>query len=116
VAVAVRVLEDPGRFAGRRFDLASDDLTGNDVVAVLSRIIGCPFTYFQVPQDLMRQRMGEDGAKMYEWFDRVGVTVDRATLRREFPDVTFHDFASWRSHRIGTRSCNPYRTSVHAMH
>jgi len=22
--------------------------------------------------------MGEDGAKMYEWFDRVGFTVDRA--------------------------------------
>jgi hypothetical protein len=39
--------------------------------------------------------MGEDGAKMYEWFDRVGFTVDRAALRREFPDVAFHDFESW---------------------
>jgi len=29
-AVAVRVLEDPGRFAGKRFDIASDELTGND--------------------------------------------------------------------------------------
>jgi hypothetical protein len=37
-AVAVRLLEDPGRFAGRRFDLAGDDLAGNDVVASLSRI------------------------------------------------------------------------------
>jgi hypothetical protein len=39
--------------------------------------------------------MGEDGAKMYEWFDRVGVSVDRAALRREFPDVAFHDFEPW---------------------
>jgi hypothetical protein len=39
--------------------------------------------------------MGEDGAKMYEWFDRVGFTVDRAALRREFPDVAFHDFETW---------------------
>jgi hypothetical protein len=39
--------------------------------------------------------MGEDGAKMYEWFDRVGYTVDRAALRREFPDVAFHHFESW---------------------
>ena len=46
--------------------------------------------------------MGEDGAKMYEWFDRVGYTVDRAALRREFPDVSFHDFEG-RRHRIGTR-------------
>ena len=27
-AVAVRVLEDAGRFTGKRFDLASDELTG----------------------------------------------------------------------------------------
>jgi hypothetical protein len=94
-AVSVRLLEDPGRFAGKRFDLASDELTGNDVVAILSRVTARPFTYFQVPLDLIRQRMGEDGAKMYEWIDRVGYTVDRAALRREFPDVAFHDFESW---------------------
>jgi uncharacterized protein YbjT (DUF2867 family) len=94
-AVAVRLLEDPGRFAGKRFDLASDELTGNDVVTTLSQITGRPFSYFQVPLDVIRQRMGEDGAKMYEWFDRVGFTVDRAALRREFPDVAFHDFESY---------------------
>jgi uncharacterized protein YbjT (DUF2867 family) len=94
-AVAVRLLEDPGRFAGKRFDLASDDLTGNDVVGILSRVTGRPFAYSQVPLDVIRQRMGEDGAKMYEWFDRVGFSVDRAALRREFPDVAFHDFEPW---------------------
>ena len=94
-AVAVRLLEDPGRFVGKRFDLGGDELTGDDVVAILSRVTGRPFTYFQVPLDVIRQRMGEDGAKMYEWFDRVGYTVDRAALSREFPDVAFHDFESW---------------------
>src|SRR5216684_7357169 len=94
-AVAVRVLEDAGRFTGKRFDLASDELTGNDVVAILSRVTGRPFAYYQVPLDVIRQRMGEDGARTYEWLDRVGYTVDRATLHREFPDVAFHDFESW---------------------
>ena len=94
-AVAVRLLEDPGRFAGKRFDLGGDDLTGNDILAILSRITGRPFTYFQVPLDVIRRRMGEDGAKMYEWFDRVGFTFDHGALRREFPDVAFHDFESW---------------------
>jgi uncharacterized protein YbjT (DUF2867 family) len=94
-AVAVRVLEEPGRFAGKRFDLAGDELTGNDVVAILSRVTGRPFTYVQVPLEVIRQYMGEDGAKMHEWFDRVGYTVDRAALRREFPEVEFHDFESW---------------------
>jgi uncharacterized protein YbjT (DUF2867 family) len=94
-AVAVRLLEEPGRFAGKRFDLAGDDPTGNDVVAILARVTGRLFTYSQIPLDVIRQGMGEDGAKMYEWFDRVGFTVDRAALRREFPDVAFHDFESW---------------------
>ena len=94
-AVAVHVLEEPGRFAGKRFDLGGDELTGNDVLEVLWRVTGRRFTYFQVPLDLIRQHMGDDAVKMYEWFDRVGYTVDRAALRREFPDVAFHDFESW---------------------
>jgi uncharacterized protein YbjT (DUF2867 family) len=94
-AVAARVLEEPDGFAGKRFDLGGDDLTGNDVVAILSRVTGRRFTYFQVPLDLIRQRMGEEAVKMDEWFDRIGYTVDRAALRREFPDVAFHDFESW---------------------
>jgi uncharacterized protein YbjT (DUF2867 family) len=94
-AVAVRVLEDAARFTGMRFDLAGDELTGNEVVAVLSRVTGRPFAYYQVPLDVIRQRMGDDAIKMYEWFDSVGYTVGRAALRREFPDVALHDFESW---------------------
>src|SRR6202521_5735157 len=94
-AVAVRVLEEPARFTGKRFDRAGDELTGNDAMAILSRVTGRPFSYYQVPLDVVRQRMGEDAVKMYEWFDRVGFAVDRAALRREFPDVNFHNFESW---------------------
>ena len=94
-AVAVRVLEDADRFTGKRFDLASDELTGNDALAILSRVTGRPFSYYQVPLDVIRQRMGEDAVKMYQWFDRVGFAVDRVALRREFPDVAFQDFESW---------------------
>ncbi len=94
-AVAVRILENARRFTGKSLDLASDELTGNDALAILSRVTGHPFSYFQVPLEVVRQRMGEDAVKMYEWFDRVGFTVDRAALRREFPDVAFHDFESW---------------------
>jgi uncharacterized protein YbjT (DUF2867 family) len=94
-AVAVRVLEDAVQFAGKRFDLAGDELSGNDAISILARVTGRSFSYFQVPLDVVRQRMGEDAVKMYEWFDRVGFKVDRAALRREFPDVTFQNFESW---------------------
>jgi uncharacterized protein YbjT (DUF2867 family) len=94
-AVAVRVLEDASRFTGKRFDLAGDDLTGNDVATIVSRVTGRPFNYYQVPLNVIRQHMGDDAVKMYEWFERVGYAVDRAALHREFPDVAFQDFESW---------------------
>jgi uncharacterized protein YbjT (DUF2867 family) len=94
-AVAIRVVEDPNRFAGKRIDLAGDELSGQDAMNILSRVTSRSFSYFQVPLDVVRQRMGEDAVKMYEWFDRVGFKVDRDALRREFPDVTFQNFETW---------------------
>ncbi len=66
-------------------------------MGILSRRHPCrPLSYFQVPLDVVRQRMGEDAVKMYEWFERAGFTVvDRTALRREFPDIAFQDFESW---------------------
>ena len=94
-AVAVRMLEDEGRFVGRRIDLAGDERTGNDMVAILARVTGRAFAYQQIPLDVIRQGMGDDAATMYEWFDRVGYTVDLPALRGDFPDIVFHDFESW---------------------
>src|SRR6202048_5251752 len=62
-AVAVRVLEAAGRFTGKGFALASDELTGNDALAILARVTGRPFSYYQVPLDVIRQRMGEDAVR-----------------------------------------------------
>jgi uncharacterized protein YbjT (DUF2867 family) len=55
-AVAIRVLEDPGQFAGKRIDLAGDELSGNDAMNILSRITGRSLSYFQLPLDVVRQR------------------------------------------------------------
>src|SRR5258706_4756991 len=59
-AVAVRLLHDSGRFTGKRFDLASDELTGNDALAILSRVTGRPFSYYHVPLDVIRHGLGDD--------------------------------------------------------
>ena len=82
-------------FASLQKRLAAGEVGKPEIVTILSRVTGRRFTYLQVPLDLIRQGMGEDAVKMYEWFDRVGYTVDRAALRREFPDVALHDFESW---------------------
>ncbi|HEX4514016.1 MAG TPA: NmrA family NAD(P)-binding protein, partial [Polyangiaceae bacterium] len=94
-ACAVSVLESRAKHEGKRYDIGGDELSGNEAVAILSKVKGKPFEYFQVPMDMIRQRMGDDGAKMYEWFERVGYSLDLAALRRDFPDVEWHTFEAW---------------------
>lgn len=94
-AVAVQVLEHADKYAGTRWDLAGDDVSGTEAVEILSRVSGKKFSYFQVPMEMIRKAMGEDGAKMYEWFERVGYQVDMAALRREFPEAGWHTFEAW---------------------
>jgi uncharacterized protein YbjT (DUF2867 family) len=94
-AVAVTVLENPARYKGRRFEIGADEVNGEEVVRILSAVAGRPFKYFQLPLDVIRKTMGEDGALMYEWFEKVGYTVDRAMLAREFPDVRWTSFEAW---------------------
>ena len=93
-AAALSVLEAPERYVGKRYDLAGDDLTGEEVTAILSEAIGRKYSYFQVPMEMIR-KMSEDLALMYEWFERVGYTFDAAALRRDFPDVKWTSFATW---------------------
>jgi NmrA-like family len=92
-AVAVRVIEDAGRFAGASTSRATS--SRGMTPSPFSRASPAGRLSYQVPLDVIRQRMGEDAARVYEWFDRIGFAVDRAALRREFPDVAFQDFESW---------------------
>lgn len=91
--VAALVERREGVF-GRRFDFAGDELSGEDQVKILSRAIGRPITYQEIPIAVARQQ-SEDAALMFEWFDRVGYDVDIAALHRDFPEVRWHSFADW---------------------
>ncbi|HZA45017.1 MAG TPA: NmrA/HSCARG family protein [Rubrobacter sp.] len=89
------VLENREEFEGRRVDIASDELAGEVVAEVLTRVTGREIHYVELPLEQVRQAMGEDGARMFEWFDQVGYSVDIATLRREHPEVGWHTFEEW---------------------
>jgi uncharacterized protein YbjT (DUF2867 family) len=92
---AVAALENRARYAGKRYDLAGDELRSEELVAVLSKVTGRPFSYFQVPMATIRGAMGEDSVKMYEWFETTGYSADRAALRRDFPEVPWLSFEAW---------------------
>lgn len=94
-AYAVLALENPDRFAGKQTDIAGDEVSGEEACAILSRVTGKKFSYFQVPMDMIKKRMGDDGAKMYEYFERVGYSIDVAALKRDFPEIAWHSFEAW---------------------
>jgi len=90
---AVLALTEKTRFVGKRVNIGSDELTGVETAEILSRAIGRPIQYRQTP--LSEMRRNEDAARMYEWFERVGYTVDLPALRRDYPEVGWHTFEAW---------------------
>ncbi|MDK1388572.1 NmrA/HSCARG family protein [Sinorhizobium sp. 8-89] len=79
---------------GKRFDIAGDELSGEEQAKILSQAVGRPIDYQEIPIAAARQQ-SEDAALMFEWFDRAGYDVDIAALHRDFPDVRWHGFADW---------------------
>jgi len=79
---------------GKRFDIAGDELAGEEQAKILSQAIGRPIAYQEIPIAVMRQQ-SEDAALMFEWFDRTGYSADIAALRRDFPEVGWRGFADW---------------------
>ena len=94
-AVAVTVLENHERYTGKRFDISADEASANDTIRILSEITGRTFQHYQLPMDMVRSTLGEDGVLMFEYFERTGYHVDRDELAREFPTVRWTSFASW---------------------
>jgi uncharacterized protein YbjT (DUF2867 family) len=89
-----RVIEDPATFNGRRINLASDDVSPNDVNAILTRVTGRPLSFQAIAPAVVRPQ-NADFAAMFEWFDQVGYSADIAGLKRDYPWVGWHTFESW---------------------
>ncbi len=93
-AFASRVIGDRDRFLGQRIDLASDELTGQEMLDIVSRASGKMIRYQELPLDAVRAN-NADVATMYEWFDRVGYSADIGGLREMLPDLGWHRFEDW---------------------
>ncbi|GMQ81861.1 MAG: NmrA/HSCARG family protein [Rhodothermia bacterium] len=79
---------------GLRFDIASDEKTGEEVAQILSEKLDRPIGYSGFSPDALREE-NEDFAIMFEWFIEDGYSVDTAELKAEFPNVSWVDLKSW---------------------
>jgi uncharacterized protein YbjT (DUF2867 family) len=79
---------------GNRYDLAEDELNGREAAAILAKITGREIAYAGFSPSLLKEQ-NEDFAKMYEWFDSVGYSVQCTDLQLHFPQVSWTDFRRW---------------------
>lgn len=68
---------DAATLKGREIDLAGDAATMPEAAAVLSRALGKPIEFVQIPIEEVRKN-SEDFALMLEWFEKVGYDADIA--------------------------------------
>ena len=87
-------VEQRNAFRGKRINIASDAVTPVEITAELARATGLALTYHPVPIEQVRQQSA-DMAAMYDWFNRVGYSVDVARLKKEYPQVEWTTFPAW---------------------
>ena len=78
-----RAFTDAAALNRREIDLAGDVRTMPEVAEILTKALGRPIAFAQMPIEPVRQ-YSEDTALMLEWFERVGYSVDIAGLEGEF--------------------------------
>jgi len=94
-------VEDIGRFVamvvnereemyGRRINISGDELSGNEVARILTKVIGRDISYEGFSPDSMKEQ-SEDMALMYQWFIDHGYTADFSGLQ----NYNFMSFEQW---------------------
>jgi uncharacterized protein YbjT (DUF2867 family) len=79
---------------GERFDIAGDELTGKETVAVVSKASGRDIGYEGFDPEFMRAE-NPDFAEMFSWLNKVGYSADIKNLHKDFPEVQWQNFQDW---------------------
>jgi uncharacterized protein YbjT (DUF2867 family) len=93
--MAVHAIENPEEFAGKRIDVASATVTGNQAAATLREVLGRDIPYQQLHIDQVRRWAGDEIATMFQRFEANTHFLDIPALHSQYPAVSWHSFAEW---------------------
>jgi uncharacterized protein YbjT (DUF2867 family) len=93
------VLERRKPFLGKRIDIASDEVTGEQAAKILSNELRQRIRYVPVLLEQVYQA-NEDMARMYEWYEKAGTGIDISSLHQEYPEVNWLSFRDWAKLRL----------------
>lgn len=83
---AASAFEHPNEHTGKALEIAGDELTMPEVCKLLSRRLGRPVVYEQLPMEQARAQ-SEENAVMFEWFINSGYQADIEQLRVLHPGL-----------------------------
>lgn len=92
--IVASVISRRDDFIGKRINVASDELTGDQMVEVLQQVTGKEFQFEGFSPNVVREN-SEDLALMFEWFDKKGYSANIEKLKKEFPEVTLTSFEAF---------------------
>ncbi len=85
--VASLILTNPSAYIGKTINLAAEQLDGEAMAAIFSKVWGRPVGYKRLPGIITRLVMGSDVYKMFKWLNENSslFVKDIPALRAEFP-------------------------------
>ena len=92
-AFVALAFEHPGKWIGRTFEMAGDEVSMTQLAQAFGRILGHEVKYVQIAWDEFARRIDPAHFKMFQWFDQEVYHVDIATVRQELPQL--HSFERW---------------------
>jgi uncharacterized protein YbjT (DUF2867 family) len=90
-AMAVLAVERPGELAGRRIEIASDELTGEQAAERLTRATERRFAF----ERLATEHLAPPLQRLFAWLETVGFDIDLRALHERHPQVGWRSFERW---------------------
>jgi uncharacterized protein YbjT (DUF2867 family) len=91
--VVATAFERSGKWQGRAFEVAGDELSMTELAQAFSRAAGREVQYRQLPWEEFEAQSGSEATTMYRWFQNAGYHVDIAAVRQEYPKL--NSFVRW---------------------
>ena len=84
---AAEALADPASSAGQELNIATDALTGTEVAAVFTAVMGQPVQYTQVPWEEWGAKLPPRLVKVFQFYEQGDLLIDIAALRTRYPNL-----------------------------
>lgn len=87
--ISTIIFMDPGKYKGRTFTIAAEQMDGLQVAAAFSNVWGKPIGYQQLPGIITRLAMGKGLHKMFTWINKNNAVFvkDLPAFLKEYPGL-----------------------------